>query len=307
MNHFASLQGARVLVTGASGFIGKKLCTRLIEGGADVTALAKDGEVEGIEPSRWCRADVTDYPSVLSCLELHQPEVVFHAAALVSGSRTLDIIDEMTAVNLIGSINIMRAAVETTRPKVIMCGSMEEAPEGHHRESPNSPYAASKHAARIYGKMFHVQFNLDVTMTRIFMVYGPGQQDTRRLIPYVITSMLQRENPQLGSGSRLVDWVYIDDVVSALGALASSEGTGGKTFDIGTGKLTSIREVVEKIGQAVDPTVKPGFGELPDRGSETEYRAEFEKLASATDWRPQMALTEGLQRTIEWFRTTNNR
>lgn len=303
MNHPASFDGVRILVTGASGFIGRKLCERLVSQGAIVTALAKEGEIEMIDPANWCRVDITDYEAVLACLQKHRPEIIFHAAAMVSGCRTLEIIDEMTAVNLVGSINILRAAVEIGSPRVVMCGSMEEAPEGGGHEAPNSPYAASKHAARLYAGMFHEQFDLDVTMTRIFMVYGPGQQDQRRLIPYVITSLLQGRDPQLGSGKRLVDWVYIDDVVGGLIAVAGAHGTAGRTFDIGTGTLTSIEDVVNHLGNAIDSEATPTFGARDDRGSETQYAADWQKLAAETGWRPQTPLTEGLKHTIEWFST----
>lgn len=302
MHDAAFYEGTRVLVTGASGFIGRKLCEKLISIGADVVALAKDGEMDVVDDTRWCRIDITDYDAVLECFETHQPSVVFNAAALVSGVRTVDIIDDITAVNLLGCINVMRAALSTSNPKVVLCGSMEEAPPGYMPEEPTSPYAAAKHSARLYAQMFHRQFGLDVTMTRIFMVYGPGQQDTSRLIPHVITNLLDNASPQIGSGVRQVDWIFIDDVVDALMLLAQYQTTSGRVFDIGTGSLTTIGDVVATLEKQIPSAAKPEFGSVDDRGEETEFYADWRSLAELCGWKPRISLETGLELTVKWFR-----
>ena len=134
------------------------------------------------------------------------------------------------------------------------------------------------------------------------MVYGPGQQDRTKLVPYVISSLLRGEGPRLSSGRREVDWVYVDDVVAAFVAAAEAEKAPGSTLDIGSGELVSIRSLVEQIAALVGGDVRPVFGALPDRPGERPRDAEVQPSRETIGWEPSTPLDVGLARTIEWFR-----
>jgi nucleoside-diphosphate-sugar epimerase len=130
--------------------------------------------------------------------------------------------------------------------------------------------------------MFHQLYKLPVVTARIFMSYGPDQPDIRKLIPYVTLSLLKGEVPKLSSGSREVDWIYVEDVVTGLLSAGTASNVEGGAFDLGTGIPVSIRTVVEKLATLVQSRVEPVFGALPDRPFERVRTANtsfsYEKL-----------------------------
>jgi UDP-glucose 4-epimerase len=149
--------------------------------------------------------------------------------------------------------------------------------------------------------MFHSLYGVPVVMVRIFMVYGPRQRDETKLVPYVITSLLRGESPGLSSGTRPVDWVYVDDVVEALVASAGTESAVGETLDVGSGMLTPIRTVVEEIVDLMRPAVQPRFGALPDRPNERIRVANVERTQGVLGWAPRTPLKQGLAATVDWY------
>ena len=149
--------------------------------------------------------------------------------------------------------------------------------------------------------MFHELYQTPITIARLFMVYGPGQHDGRKLVPYVALSMLAGKRPALSSGVRPVDWVYIDDVVQALLGCAVAPELNGKTIDIGTGHLTTVRSVAEQIGQLIGKSDGPVFGAIDDRAAE-QVRAADPIQAQRLLGRPLTELDEGLKRTVDWYR-----
>jgi UDP-glucose 4-epimerase len=133
------------------------------------------------------------------------------------------------------------------------------------------------------------------------MVYGPDQPDTSKVVPYTATSLLRGEAPTLSSGRRFCDWVYVDDVVDALLVLADAPDVIGLDVDVGTGRLHTVRHVVETIATLVGSGVEPVFGGLPDRQGETEVAADVAETARICGWRPTTDLYEGLKRTVAWY------
>ena len=133
------------------------------------------------------------------------------------------------------------------------------------------------------------------------MVYGPDQPDRSKLVPYTITSLLRGEAPQLMSGQRAVDWVYVDDVVDALITLAEAPEAVGRVLDVGSGRLHTVRHVVETIAGIVGTGVAPSFGSLPDRQAEVEAVADVAVTTRVCGWAPVTDLEEGLKRTVAWY------
>jgi nucleoside-diphosphate-sugar epimerase len=151
--------------------------------------------------------------------------------------------------------------------------------------------------------MFGSLYGTPVTTARTFMVYGPDQPDLAKLVPYTITSLLRGEAPQLTSGQRLVDWVYVDDVVDALVTLAASPAAVGRVLDVGSGRLHTVRHVVETIAGIVGagPGAAPRFGDLADRPAEVEREADVAETTRVCGWAPATGLEEGLKRTVAWY------
>jgi nucleoside-diphosphate-sugar epimerase len=300
-----SFGGRRVLVTGASGFIGTHLTARLLAEGAEVHGISRSERATA--GMRWVTTDMTDAQGLAAAVAGIRPDVVFHLASHVTGSRDVEAVLPTLNDNLVGAVNLLLAASTAGCRRVILTGSLEE-PGGEEPEpDPVSPYAAAKFAASAYGRMFHRLYGLAVVNLRVFMVYGPGQQDERRLVPYVITSLLRNSPPRLSSGAREVDWVYVDDVVDAFLAAAVSDGAAGETLDVGSGALVTVRGLVEQIVHVMEPGVNPEFGALPDRAAERVRVADVGRTTRLTGWSPKTPLDEGIASTIEWFSSRGDR
>lgn len=293
--------GTRALVTGATGYMGPRLCRRLVDAGAEVHGVSRgavDGERGGI---RWCRADMADPDTARSLLDEIRPDLVFHLAGLAAGSRSLDLVLPTLRSNLMTTVALLTAAADVGCERIVLTGSMEEPEAGEPEVVPSSPYAAGKWAASAYGRMFHALFGTPVTVARIFMVYGPGVQDERKLLPYVIRSLLQNEVPRLSSGERRIDWIYMDDVAEGLIRLATASGVEGRTVDLGSGQLVSVREIVERIAGIVGGPA-PEFGAVATRPMEQVRVADVAATDGQLGWRPEVPLDTGLRRTVEWHR-----
>lgn len=295
--------GERVLVTGAYGFIGSHLCSGLHAAGADVHAISRGGSgTNGIDGVHWTQGDVSDWQTTRNLLSAIRPDLIFHLASYVSGARTLDAILPTFTNNLASTVNLLTAATEMGCRRIVLAGSLEEPEPGDDESIPSSPYAAAKWAASGYARMFHALFSCPVVLARIFMVYGPGQRDVTKLVPYTILSSLQNQPLRFSSGVREVDWIYVEDVVGGLLAAAQAPGVEGRTIELGSGQLTSIRSIVEQLVALVDAQATPVFGALPDRPMEQVRVANVERTNQLTGWHPAVDLGEGLQRTVDWYK-----
>jgi len=295
-----SLLGTTVLVTGASGFIGSHLCRRLRAIRATLYAVSRSPQpdVPGI---RWRRADIADAGAMKRVFAESKPDYVFHLASLVSGARDLAFVEPTFSANLLSTVNVLICAAETGCKRVILTGSLEE-PLGETEPVPCSPYAAAKFAATAYARMFHALYGIPVVMLRLFMVYGPAQRDLRKLVPYATLAMLRGERPKISSGTRLVDWIYVDDVVESMVRAAIADTTVGKLIDIGSGELVSIRDVVEKLAAIVNPAIAPEIGAITDRPLEQVRRANTTLAHDVLGWKRSVSLEDGLRRTVDWYR-----
>jgi len=295
--------GRRVLVTGATGFIGGALARRLRDLGAEVHGASRR-EIQKQPPCQhWWRADLGEISEARRLLADARPEIVFHLAGLASGARELAGVLPMLRANLLAVVNLLVAATEQRLGRLVLAGSLEEPAVHDVATAPHSPYTAAKLGARAYARMCHALYGTPVVCPRLFMVYGPGQPDVNKLIPYVTLSLLRDEPPALSSGSRPVDWIYIDDVVDALLAAGMAEGVEGRTLDVGSGRLVSVRQVVRQIERLVDTKVQARFGAVQERALEQVRVADVGPTAAYLGWRPRMPLEEGLRLTVDWYRS----
>ena len=292
--------GRRVLVTGARGFIGSHLCRRLVGDGAEIHAVSREPHPD--DAVHWWKGDLTDITTVRHICAGARPDVVFHLASQVTGVTTLPHVLPTFHNNLQTTVNLLSAAAELNCGRIVMAGSLVEPPVGHTEYAPCSPYAAAKAAGSAYARMFHALFGVPAVIARIFMVYGPGQHDVSKLIPYVATSLLQGRPPRVTSGERLVDWIYVDDVVTGLLAAAHAPGVDGSTIDLGSGTLVSIRTIVEDLTRLIDSPARPVYGAVPSRPLEPTRQADTESTHAAIGWRPTTPLATGLHLTVNWYR-----
>jgi UDP-glucose 4-epimerase len=297
------IAGRPVLVTGASGFIGAHLCNRLWSCRAKIHAVSREVHCSDTEHLRWWQADLRDISAVRGVFRAVQPEIVFHLASYVVGERELGAVLPTFYDNLASTVHLLTAAKETECQRVVLaCSSEEPQILDNDTTFAYSPYAAAKWASSIYGRMFYQLFQLPVVMPRIFMTYGPDQKDVQKLVPFVALHLLRGETPKLSSGKRRADWIYVEDVVEGLLRAATTPGIDGCTFDLGSGSLVSVREIVEQISKIVGTPVEPAFGALPDRPFEQERTADTTFLVKKLGYQPKTSLNDGLQTTVAWYR-----
>lgn len=307
---------ATVLVTGGSGFIGRHLCGRLRALGATVHTTSRRAEPQEHPEDgasrwydHWHQVDLSQGAAVDRLMDACRPQVVYHLASHVVGARDRSLVKSTFEANLSSTVHLLDATTRLQCRRFVQVGSLEEPDFDEPSAAPSSPYAAAKAAATAYARMYHGLYGTPVVLARLFMVYGPAQWAINKLIPYVILSLLRGERPELSSGQRPVDWIYVDDVVEGLVRLgqiaetASGDGIEGQRVDLGSGQLHTIRQVVEMLFRLCgEAGQEPTFGELKDRPQEQVRRALVETTRRQLGWQPQVSLEEGLRRTIAWYR-----
>lgn len=298
-----------VLVTGGSGFIGRHLCRRLRELGADVHATSRQPNIGqgvssgvGSDDWRWHQVDVADGEAVGRLMDTVQPRVVYHLASHVVGARDRELVKSTFDANLASTVHLLDAAARLGCDRFVQVGSLEEPDLDEPLAAPSSPYAAAKAAASSYGRMFHQLYETPVVLARLFMVYGPAQMALKKLVPYVILSLLRGATPQLSSGTRPVDWIFVDDVVEGLVRISQVSGLAGQRVDLGSGQLHTIQQVVQTLYGLFDRSDVPTFGGLADRPMEQVRKAQTGLTARQLGWSPSISLEDGLRRTIDWYR-----
>jgi UDP-glucose 4-epimerase len=297
-----SLAGAKVLVIGASSFIGANLVPALLNQGATVYTTSKSDPAEfGNNPTHRT-LDITELPELENLIKSVRPDYIFNLSGYVQGGRILENVWPTFKVNLEGTVNLLTILHQYPCKRLILLGSLEELQSNHQSISPASPYAASKIAASTYARMFHSLFEMPLVIAQLFMVYGPNQKDHQKLVPYTIQSILKGEVPLFSSGTRKADWVYVADIVEGLIQAAIYPGIEGKSIQFGTGRLTSVEEVVTRIFDLLQVEIPPKFGAIGDRKLETIIAADVDETRQLINWKSKVSLEEGVVETVDWYK-----
>lgn len=296
-----TLETETVLVTGAGGYIGSKLVQEAAKVFGHVIAAKHTGADVRAPKVTEVVADVSSPSAASALIRDYKPGIVIHLAGLSNARQTRAMIRDTFRANALGTVNILEASVANAVDKFVYCGSMEE-PIDSIREIASSPYGASKFVGSIYTRMCSSIFDLNSVIVRPYFVYGPGNQKADKLIPYVVKSFLSGTPPLLGSGDRLMDWVYIDDVVHAFQIASVVDLPSGCEVPVGTGKLFSIRDVVNEISDICQSSVEAIFEAGIDRKKEVSSAAIVGECERLLGWSPGTALKDGLRTTVGWYR-----
>lgn len=297
----AQLKKSKVLITGGSGFLGSHLCRHLSPKTGEVHAISRTQQSHSGGDIRWWQVDLDDLGAVRNLFSKVKPDIIFHLSGLVTAGQSQEFVLPTFHSLLTSTVNLLTVATEVGCARLILIGSLNELMPELGESIPSSPYAAAKWAGSAYGRMFHALYRTPVVIVRPFMTYGPGQ-DVRKLIPHVILSLLEGKSPKLSSGKWEADWIYIDDVIEGFIDTALVPNIEGDTFDLGSGVLASVREVVERLVEIVGCSTPPLFGALPDRVLEPARKAEIGRAFEKLGWKPKVSLGSGLQQTVEWYR-----
>lgn len=312
-----SLRGAKVLVTGAGGFIGSHLAERLVQEGASVRALvhynalgtwgwldhsAARGDMEVMA------GDITDAQSVREAMR--DVEVVFHLAALIAIPYSYRAPASYVRANIEGTLNVVQAARELAPRRVIVTSTSEvygtartvPITEEHPLQG-QSPYAATKIGADKIAEAFHLSYGAPVVTLRPFNTFGP-RQSARAVIPTIITQALAGDVVRLGNTHPTRDLNYVGNTVDGYIAAATAPGIEGQVIQLGTGREVAIGELVPMVGGILGKSLRVEVEDDRQRraGSEVDRLiAGCARAQALLGWRPGVTLEEGLARTVEFL------
>lgn len=292
-----ALPNQRILVTGATGFVGSHLLARLRSAGATVF-----GESTIL--------DVLDHPALLALIKKQAITSCVHLAGLTTVESGLNKPSQTLQTNIQGTINVLECARAARLERVIIASSVHAyglGPTPYLETSPllpTRPYETSKACADLIAQSYAATFNLPVLIPRFVNTYGPGDQHTQRLIPKTISSLLQGNSPTLWGGSIKRDYLFIDDAVEAyIKLLQVDPGSLGqnRAINIGTGQLTSVQAVMRIIAQCLDVPFQV-TKITPDRpGENLSPEVSCAKALNVLGWTAAIALEDGLRRTVKWY------
>jgi len=314
-----------VFVTGAQGFIGSWLVSRLLEEGARVVVLRRDVPaesrfgIEGLE-SRCdvVLGDLVDYDSLVRALNEYEVRAVFHLGAqtLVGTANrsplstyeanirgTYMLLEACRAVGVVGG-GVERVVVASSDKAY---GDHDELPYAEDFAlQPRYPYDVSKAATDMISRSYAITYGLPVAVTRLANVYGGGDFNFSRIVPDTARSLVRGEQPVIRSdGSPERDYIYAPDAVEAYLAIARSlddPANHGRAWNAGAGKPYAVREIVDRLiavsGRDLEPDVQ---GEGTPHGEIDRQFLDSTRIRDELGWEPRWSLDDGLRETFTWY------
>jgi nucleoside-diphosphate-sugar epimerase len=307
------LRGARVLVTGGSGFIGSHLVNRVHQMGAEVHLLTRyNSVIDNVRLARiWddlrvVEADLRN-PDSVSRLRDSRFDYIFHFAAYNHvGDSFVHVIEAMSS-NAMGTVNLVeacanyRAFVYVATSEVY--GYQTETPWAETLTPfPISPYAVGKYSGELFARMaWHVR-GLPIVVARPFNAFGP-YQSPRAVIAEIILKCLRGETVEATEGVQTRDFNYVENLIDGLLLAATEPKAIGEIINIGSGIDIPIRELILKIHALTKSSSELKIGALPYRPTEIwRMAADSRKAAKLLEWKPRVGLDEGLELTVAWYR-----
>jgi len=297
----------RVLLTGASGFIGRHCLPLLVNAGFEVHATASRSARETASRSGvyWHKVDLLEGQQVDGLLAEIAPTHLLHFAWYAVHGRFWAAQENLRWVQ--ASLGLLEAFARAGGQRVVMAGSCAEYDWNYGYCSelttplrPGSLYGACKHALQAMLGAFSRQTGLSSAWGRIFFLYGP-HEGPGRLVSSVICSLLRGQPVRCSQGNQVRDFLYVEDVVSAFAALLRSDVQG--PINIASGFPVRIREVVEAIGRKIGNQELIRFGELPTPPEEPPLLvADVRRMTEEMSWMPSLSLDAGLDHTIDWWK-----
>ncbi len=299
-----------LLITGAAGFLGSNLGNFLVREGHQVRGLddLSTGNPDALSPQAlFTRGDVNDRPKLWTLLQ--DVDCVYHLAARVSVPESILYPREYNAANVGGTVSLMEAMRDVGVRRVVFIssgavyGDQGQQPlQEHATPNPRSPYAVSKLAAEYYVRTIGDLWGIETVILRVFNAYGPGQNlpaSHAPVIPNYLRQAIRGGTLVMhGNGEQTRDYVYVDDVVSAMIAAATAPGINHQTFNIGSGKETSVIELVRLIMDVTGVTVEAIVNAKHDPGV-SRMRADISLAREKLGYQPRITLEEGLRLTLE--------
>ncbi len=292
---------------GAAGFVGRNMVEKLVEENLDFVAsdIRKNDIFKGVN---FVKADILNFDEV--CKVVEGVDYIIHLAASPL-KVSLEKPKLNMKINVGGTLNILDAARKFDVNKIIFSsassiyGDVKYSPvDEKHPCTPKTPYAVAKYMCENYLRVYQEVYGLDYFTFRFFNVYGSWQYpETGALIPSVFKKISANEEIVIhGDGSATRDFIYVGDVVNFFIKVIERD-IRNQTVNLGTGKGTSIREIVDICGEIAGR--KPDIVHLPQRKGEiSNFSADTTKLKEIFGAVPELGVEEGLKHTFEWIKKT---
>ncbi|MFL7812665.1 MAG: NAD-dependent epimerase/dehydratase family protein [Anaerolineales bacterium] len=300
----------KTLITGVAGFLGSALAAKLVEDGHEVLGLddlsaGKESVIpEGVQ---FELGDVMDRPKLWTLLQ--DVECVYHLAARVAVRESILYPREYNSTNVGGTVSVMEAMRDVGVKRVVFTSSGAvygaQVAQPLHEDmvpAPDSPYAVSKLSAEYYVKTIGRLWGIETVTLRIFNAYGPGQHlpaDHPPVIPYYLRQATKGGSLVVhNSGTQTRDFVYLDDVVSALVQAGRASDVDEATVNIGSGREVSILDLVKSVQELTGAKTEAIYNHKAS-GGVNRMRADITRAELLLGYMPQFTLAEGLARTLE--------
>ncbi len=303
----------RILVTGGAGFIGSHLVDRYLAEGHQVAVVDNlaTGRRRNLNPkAAFHEVDITDFDALLTVAEQEQPQLINHHAAQMDVRRSVAEPQFDARTNIIGTINVIEAALTVQAAKVIFAssggaiyGEPERIPaDESHPLRPISHYGASKLAGEVYLELYGRLRGLKYTILRYANIYGPRQNPQGEAGVNAIFAglMLAGERPTIfGRGDKTRDYVYVGDIAQA--NVLALDRAAGDVLNIGTGVQTTDQEVYDAVAAAVGFDEPPIYGD--ERPGDVRHSAlDATRAQQILGWQPRVAFREGVKLTVDYQR-----
>ncbi len=316
---------ATFLVTGGAGFIGSNLCHALVARGDSVRALddfstGRRENLVGLDDATaegrftLIEGSITDPVTIAKAIS--GVDYVLHQGALPSVPRSVEDPVTSDAVNVHGTVNLLKAAADAKVKRVVFAASSsaygEKTPGEAKVETmtpdPLSPYAAQKLSCEHYLKVFHVCYGLPTVALRYFNVFGPRQDPKSQyaaVIPNFVTAALAgRPATIFGDGGQTRDFCFIDNVVEANLRACIAEGVSGEVFNVACGEAISLLGVVAAVAKSTGVDIAPKH-EPARTGDIRHSLADIDKAKRMLAYTGAVKFAEGIERTIAWYRKSH--
>ena len=296
----------RVLVTGATGFLGSHCLAPLTRRGYQVLGLFRERPPLAVDGVTWLRGDVMDRAAMRSLVAEHRPQGLVHLAWIVEPGRLIS--DPSNLSWVAASLDLIRAFREAGGERCTISGSCYEydwrygyCVDGVTPCEPDTLYGAAKDSLRRAFLAYCATSGLSGSWGRAFFLYGP-RENPSRLVSSVILSLLKGVPAKSSHGLQVRDYMHIQDAADGLVALFASDAKGA--YNVASGTATTIREIVEKLGVVTGRTDLLQIGALPARANDLPLvLGDGQRMLADVGWRPSLSLGEGLAATVEWWRS----
>ena len=302
-----------LLIVGGTGFIGRSLAEHSVQRGFKTIVLSLTEPKDNIKLHNvtYIQADITSLNELRGCLPQAPIDYVVnlsgyinHADFLNGGRETLD-------THFIGVQNLLQIIDWRTLRRFVQIGTSDEygnqaAPQNEEMSTrPISSYSVGKTASTLLLQTLCRTEALPSVVLRLFLVYGPGQNN-KRFLPQIINGCLSNAVFSVSAGQQLRDFCYIDDVVDGIFLCLENDNVNGEVINLASGRAISIREAIEYISETIDGG-NPEFGKIAYRAGENmELYADISKAQRILDWKPKIKFEDGVNITINHYRKEGN-